>query len=320
MLHELRDLFKITGRGDQFILLLLLRCPFEAIRTILQANFLQFSFLAINQRHIDNLYISCGIFGIGSLLLFLYNGTIWMFFSTYVIKLEGNLRNKLFAHVSTLSLQQVDTKSSGEWFTRLNTDVQLSILSKPLHLPHAVVAFVSICVSAFILFVINPFILGLVILFLVPHLLISQLFIAKPMTAYAIKSQEATANNTTDMNAFITCADTAIIYDGWRFLLNQFEESSLNLHKSNMKIKRRRAIYDALLPIMGMGGYLTVLLIASTQISSGHMSFDELTAVFQYRVGLLTGSLMLTNCLISIKTSLAGVRRVNETMHIKLEE
>ncbi|MDO8685533.1 MAG: ABC transporter ATP-binding protein [Clostridiales bacterium] len=322
MMRELLNLFKITGRGARYFSLLLLRCPFDALQTVIQASFLQFSFLAINQKSASNLHIVCAAFGIGSLLLFLYNGTVWTVYASYIIRLISVLRGKLFGHVSGISLQQIEAKSSGEWFTRLNADVQSTsaMLSQPIHLPHAVVSIVGICVSATILFAMNPAIFALVILFLIPHMLISQLFIAKPMTALATKSQETTAQNTTDMNALVTCADTAILYEAQDFMLNRFEESSLNLRKVNMKIRKRSAAGGALLPMMGMSGYLTILLIGGIWISAGNMTFGELMAAFQYRGGVLVGSIMLINSLISIRIALAGVRRINETMHIQSEE
>jgi hypothetical protein len=45
-----------------------------------------------------------------------------------------------------------------------------------------------------------------------------------------------------------------------------------------------------------------------------------LTAAFQYRGGVLVGSLILINCLVSIQASMAGIRRLNETMLEKTEE
>lgn len=320
MLRELLNLFKVTGGGRLFLYLLLLRCPFDALRSILQAYFLQYSFYAISDKSYNNLYFVCGIFAIGSLLLFLYNGVIWMRYAAYIIGLESNLRKKSFEHVSRLSLIQIDSKSSGEWFARLNTDVQMNILSKPLHIPHGIVALLNICVSGVILLRMKPWIFILVILFLIPHILISQLYIAKPMSMFATKLQEATGKNTTDINALITCADTAVLYDGWNFLLKQFEDSSLNIRKLNMYIKKRSSLGDAILPMMGMGGYLTLLLIAGTQISRGTLTFAELTAAFQYRGGIITGALMFSNSLISIKSALAGVKRLNETLNMKLEE
>ena len=88
----------------------------------------------------------------------------------------GIIRRKLFRHISCLSLQQIEAKPSGEWITRLNADVQAAtaILNQAIHLPHAVVSTVNICVSSMILVLINPWVFGLVIVFVIPHILVSQ--------------------------------------------------------------------------------------------------------------------------------------------------
>ena len=321
-IREIGKLFKMACKVRLFIILTLLRCPFDALQTAIQASFLQFAFNSINKGSQEELIHVCVLFGIGSLLLFLYNGTIWTLYATFVTKWVGTIRRKLFRHISCLSLQQIEAKPSGEWITRLNADVQeaTAILNQSIHLPHAVVSTVNIGVSSMILVLMDPGMFGLIIMFVIPHILISQLFIAKPMIRFAMNVQEAAARNATDMNALVTCADTAILYDAQEFLLRRFEKSSLELRKANMKIQHRKAMGSGLLPLMGMSGYLVILLIGGGWMAAGTMTFGELTAAFQYRGGVLVGSMMLINSLVNIKTALAGVKRVNETMRIELEE
>lgn len=224
--------------------------------------------------------------------------------------------------MSGITLRKIEENPSGEWFTRLNADVQSAsaLLSQPLHLPHAVVSIVGITISAIILVSMNKLIFILVIALVIPHMLISHYFIAKPMTVLATKAQEVAARSTTDMNTLISCADTAILYDAQGFLLSRFEESSLNLRKANMRMRKRSAAGSALLPMMGMSGYFVILILGGVWISEGSLTFGELTAAFQYRGGVLVGFMMLINSLTSIRAALAGVRRVNETMGIQAEE
>jgi ABC-type multidrug transport system fused ATPase/permease subunit len=315
-------LFRTAGGIRRFIILTLLRSPFDALYTVIQACFLRFAFETINRENKNELLHVCVLFGIGSLFLFLYNGTVWTLYAAYVVKWVGKIRRKLFGHISCLPLRQIEAKPSGEWITRLNIDVMAAtaLLNQPMHLPHAVVSAVNICVSSMILILMSPGIYGLIIMFVIPHILISYLYIAGPMTRFAMNAHNAAAKNTADMNVLVTCADTAVLYDAQKFLLKRFEESSLELRKANMKILHRRAIESGLLQLPGMCGYLAILLLGGGSIAAGTMTFGELTAAFQYRSGLLKGLMMLLNSLLNIKTALAGVKRVNETMCIKPEE
>lgn len=321
-MRELKRLFDTTGKLRQGIILLMLRCPFDTMQTIISALFLQMGFNAINGNNVKELYLSCAISVIGFACLFLYNGTIWTMFATFYTNWISIIRHKLFSHLSGLPLQAIDAKPSGEWVTRLNADVQTatSILGHPVGLPHAAYSLVNIIVSSIILVKMNPTIYGLVILFVVPHILINQFVLAKPMTKLATQAQEASAQNTTDMNTLVTCADIARLYDAEALLISRFESSSLALRKANMRIRYRNAVSEGLTPIMGMGGYLVILLIGGLWIAGDKMSFGDLTAAFQYRSGVLVGAIILTKSIMNIKTALAAVKRVNETIQIPLEE
>lgn len=67
MLRELCKIFKVIGGGKNFIFLLLLRCPFDAIRSILQALFLQQSFIAINEKNTSNLELKSLVFSLAEI-------------------------------------------------------------------------------------------------------------------------------------------------------------------------------------------------------------------------------------------------------------
>lgn len=319
MLYEMNKLFKITGKRLRFLLLLALRSPFDAAMMVVQAGFLQNAFDAVFQNDKSRLTHVCVAFMIASLCLFLYNGTVWSIYAPYITRMEGKLRVKLFAKISALSYQRIEATPRGEWLTRLNTDVQMPF-SRPLHLPHAACAVVNIAVSSVILLRLNPATFGWVLLFVLPHIVVSRLLVSRVMPELNKSALEATAQNTGELDALITCADIAALYSGQDYLMKRFEESSLRLMRANMRITMRHALNAAILPLFGMGGYLTLLINAGSWIEAGRLTFGDLTAAFQYRGGVLMGSFMLINSLVSIRASMAGIRRINETMDEKTEE
>ncbi|MCL2879660.1 MAG: ABC transporter transmembrane domain-containing protein, partial [Treponema sp.] len=179
---------------------------------------------------------------------------------------------------------------------------------------------VNILVSAIILLKMNLVIFGLVLLFVVPHIIISRIFIARAMPELNKNSLEATAINTAEFSSIINCAETAALYDGYDYLLKRFEQGSLRLLRANMKIRIRSALSAGIMPILGGGGYLVLLIVSGVWIAEGNFTFGDLTAAFQYRGGVLLGSMMLINSMISIQSSMAGIKRINETMSEKTEE
>ncbi len=144
--------------------------------------------------------------------------------------------------------------------------------------------------------------------------------IARAMPRLNKKSLEATAKNTGELTALITCADVALLYGGQDYLIKRFEQRSLELLRARMEIHKRNALGAAILPLFGLGGYLVLLMANSTWISNRLLTFGDLTAAFQYRNGVLIGSMMLINCIVSIQASMAGLHRINEIMAEKTEE
>lgn len=316
MLSEYRRLFARTGHGRHFLLLLALRAPFDALSTFAHAQFLQNALNAILSADSLRLVSVCLRFGVVTFCLFLYNGTVWSFYAPFTIRLEGRLRTKLFEKITTFSCRRVEASPMGDWLTRLNADVQMPF-NQPLHLPHAACAIVNICVSSGLLLGCNPWWLCLTLLFVVPHILAVQLLVARAMPGLRQQALAATARCTGALAALVTCADTALLYDAHSYLMQRFAESSLDLLHANMHIHRRNALRAVLLPLFGLGGYLALLVAGSGQIAAGHLLFGSLTAILQYRGGVLRGTMMLLDSIVSIQASRASIHRVNEILYEK---
>ncbi len=316
MLYNIRKLLKITDYSLQFIILLILRAPTDTILTIINAEFLSYSFNKIEEGDAQNLGFACFAFMVANLCIFLYNGVIWSIYSAFVVRIEGKLRFKLFETISKFSFEDIETTSHGDWLTLLNSDVQMPF-SKPMHLPHAFNAIVRIVISGAILWHINKNVFGLVMLFTIPHILTSHILVARAIPKLNKRSIEANAQNTDKLTSLILCADISTLYDANDFLMNQFEKSSFDLMQVKMKIKKRQALNAAIsiLPF-GLGGYLVLLIISSFKITDGSFTFGELTGAFQYRTGILIGAMMFINCLISIQASMSSIKRINKTIDL----
>ena len=318
MIAEMRKILKTTDCTIKFIMLLLLRCPFDAAFTVINAVFLQNAFNSLTRNDATSLSTACFGFGVANLCLFLYNGTVWSVYAAFVVRMEGRLRKKLYQKISSLSCQKIEDAPPGNWLTLLNADVRMPF-SRPLHFPHAVCAITNISVSAVILWIMNPAAFGWIMVFVIPHILVSQFLIAKAMPELNKKCLEAAAANASEVTSLITCADVAVLYDAHDFLMKRFKKSSLNLLRANMDVRAKNALSAAILPLFGLSGYLTLLIVAGGWIANGELTFGDLTAAFQYRGGVLTGAIMLINSLIAISASMASIRRLNATMSEETE-
>ncbi|MCL2058587.1 MAG: ABC transporter transmembrane domain-containing protein [Oscillospiraceae bacterium] len=293
--------------------LLALRCPFDAALTVSQAVFLRYAFDALSPGGNHTLAQVCAAFGIATLCLFVYNGTIWSIYAPFVVRIEGRLRVMLAEKIASFPFERVDSSPHGEWMTLFNTDVQMPF-SQPLHLPHAVNAILRIFISGLALWLVAPAVFGWVMLFVVPHIAFSHFAVARAMPGLNRSVLGATAANTGDLDALVTCAAAAALYDATGFLMDRFERSSMELMKSKMRMRARAAVNEAVLPLFGMGGYLVLLLAGAGWIAGGRITFGDLTAAFQYRGGVLIGAMMLINSLASIGASVAPIKRLNNIL------
>lgn len=314
MVKEIKRFLDITGMLKKYLLLLLLRIPFDALFTFLQAIFLKKAFDAIEKGNKESLLVTCILFGIASCFLFLYNGTVWRLFGAMYIQLGGKLRKTIIRKISKQPLRAIEENSKGDIMTRINQDagMALQMLGGPINIPHLVVALFNIVISSVLLSIMNFKMLLLVWVFVMPHVLINQLIIVKPMTGYQREVQKATGTLTTVLSSMITSADTAILYDAQEFMMREYEKNSNAVFKARMKIIKRNSIGSALLPIFGLGGYLILLITGGNSIAKGNMSLGELTAIFQLRGGVLMSGMMFINSMVNLKLNLTGAIRVIE--------
>ena len=69
-MRKLFDLLKLTGGKLQFLVLIMLRCPFDTLYTLNMARFLQKGFEFVQMGNEQGIFHACFWFGFASLLLF----------------------------------------------------------------------------------------------------------------------------------------------------------------------------------------------------------------------------------------------------------
>ena len=329
ILMEVWTFLKHTEKRGKYLLLLSFRSPFDSFFTLTRVFLLSGAFFAIETQN-DTEYISqsilwfhpsplleiCFIFGIANVFLYLYNGFIWQMFGANYITMSGHIKKALFRRILALPLETIEQRTQGDILSRCNQDTEMAMqmLAGPLNLPHLLIAAVNVIVSSVFLFFANPLMLALTWTFVLPHIIVNHFAVAKPMTGFQQEAQEAIASAANVMSAMIVSADDAILYDAQDLLLKEYERNSLKVRDARMKIVKRSALAGGFIPLFGLSGYMALMLAGGLQITDGSMHFYDLIAMFQLRGGILSGSLMMINCMTNLKINLAGIRRSNEML------
>ena len=314
MRKSLCKMFQRLGGAMTYCFLLVLRTPVDTVLCIINALFLRNVFQNIAAGDETGLWRTCVIFGVANLCLFLYNGTLWGRFGVFSARLVGKLKQFLFDSMLKLPLERIEEKTSGAWLTRLNSDVtmMLNLLTGALNLPHLVFATVRIGVTGALLGSISPLLLILELAVLLPHVLLRQRFVVVPMERLTKEAQEKTEHATVYLEAAVESADTVRLYEAEALLLDRYRESSLSVVKARLRSNVRKTIGELLQMLLSRGGYLLLFCFGCEMISAGKLDFGTLTEAFQYRGGMLMGTMMWMNSFAEVKKNSVGLKRMEE--------
>ena len=314
MRKSLCNVFRRLGGSFTYCSLLVLRCPVDTVFCIINAIFLRKAFQSIGVGDLRGLFLTCAGFGAANLCLFLYNGTVWGKFAVFSARFVGKLKQFLFDTMLKLPFERIEEKTTGGWLTRLNSDVTmtLNLLTGALNLPHLVFATVRIMVTSVILGSISPLLLAVELAILVPHAFFRQWFVVRPMERWAKEAQERMEHATVYLESAVECADTIQLYEAEELLLEQYRMSSLFVVKARLRSNVRKTIGEFLQLLLNRGGYLLLFCLGCEMISAGKLDFGTLTEAFQYRSGMLMGTMMWLNSYAEVKKNSVGLKRMEE--------
>lgn len=315
-MRELFKLIKRMGIQRKYIFLLLLRAPFDALRTWMLANLMKSVFRCLEKEHIERLPEICAVYGLICTLMYIYNGTIWSLYAAFCAKTEVWLQKEMLQKILNLPLRRVESHFSGEWITKLNSDIQaaFAMMNGPINIPHLIVSIINVSLAAFWMLRSNTLLLGITCILILPQFFVNYGIVLKSISNLKKRSQNALAESTSVIKPLIADAETILLYNAGSVMIKKCDETSRKLMKINMKMHVRNAISDAATRLFGIGGYFIILLMGYKLMQEGIMAFSDMVYCFQVRGSILAGMSMFMNCLNNIKTNSVCIKRVNATL------
>ena len=317
MNKDVKRMLKACGVWKMFLIMLILRSPFDILNSVLQANLMQYFIRMIENNRQEKLCITVLVFFLLTILLFGYNMTVW---STIAVKttllLQKNLRKKVFEKIMSLSSEELSGSFGSDYFTRLNNDVDKACgyLTSPLNYMHMMIALVNLIISSVIMIFLNIELYIIGVSFLLPILVLNIFIISRKISTYKKRAQKALVEYTDWIDVAIKGNDTLAVYDANDYILEKLENKSKEILKENMKAHNRASLCNTFYAFSGMIGYLFVLLRGNDIIGEKMEDFAALCKMTQYR----SNTVMSSNCIYSsvnnMRGSLVGVNRVNEVL------
>ena len=311
-MSDFGKLIREMGIWRKYLFLLVLRAPFDAVRAWMLANLMRSVFRCLEADNTGSLLEICIVYGLLCMMLFIYNGVVWSNYAAFAARAEVQLQQKMFHKILSLPLKRVDSRFSGEWITRLNSDIQaaFTMMNGPLNIPHLTVAVINTLLSSFLLLKSSLLFLAVTCVFILLQLFVNYKTVLEAVPKLKEKSKNAMAENTSAIKPLITEADAILLYDAEEMMMKKCEENSRKLMKINMKIHVRSALNDVGMRLFGIGGYLVILLMGYGFIPGGTMAFSDVVYCFQIRGSVMAGVFMLVTCLNNLKVNSVCVKRV----------
>ncbi len=316
--HRVSGILKKLGLWKIFILVLILRSPFDFLNACLGANMLE-RFLRIAEVKEESGILPAFLtFLLFTLLLFGYNATIW---STISIKadmlLHSRLRKALLRSMLDRNQQEMEEYSAGDWITRINTDVDRTAdyLTCPLNFMHASIATLNLILSSLVLAFLNLSMLGAALLVMIPFFFLSTMVIIRKVPHYRKNAQEAFASYTNLLEPISDCGSVIRVFDGEELVMKKIEEASLKILKENRKAHRLSALSSMCTVFSGNLGYLLLLLLGNSMMGNGIRDFAQLSKITQYRGQMMMSVMCVNDSINHMKTNLTGAVRVDEILN-----
>ena len=298
----------------QYLQLLALRLPFEAVRNLINAFFLKQAFEAIEALNFVRLGVVCGLFLVANLLLFTYNGTVWRFFAAFYAGLQKKLKLYIFKKLLVKPIEEIDKLASGDVLLRINQDAQMTaaIYGEPWNLVFLVNGIANLLLSAILFCIFNSKLFLIVLAFVIPHILIITWIVSPRLSSIQNKIQKASADLTDMYESFANLADTVFLYDCSDFFLKKIKIKNLELKLLFIKKALYKAIEHAVMPLFGITGYLVLMFLGAEKVNAGIITLGSLLYAFQLRGGVIMAANMIATSITTISVNKAGLKRLEE--------
>ena len=311
------SLLKKLGLWRNFIVIMVLRSPFDFLNAVLGANMLESFIRMIEKGEKEKLFQNFWMFVLFTVLLFGYNVLIWSTVSVkFEMRFQRETRMKMLSIMLESTQQDMERHSAGDWISRLCTDIDklMDYMMTPVNFMHCLIATVNLVLSSAVLLMINGKLLFAALIVMIPFFIISSVVLIRKIPYFRKKSQENYAQYTNWMEPIVSAGEAIKIFEGQEIVLQKVRETSEKILKENMQAHKRSAWSSFFQIFSGNLGYLLLLVMGNGMIGREIGDFARLTKITQYRGEMMRSVMIVNACLNRMRINLAGAIRVDEIL------
>lgn len=154
----------------------------------------------------------------------------------------------------------------------------------------------------------------LVIIFVLPLIIITNYVISSKLKQLQTEIQKVSGELTEMYASLINLFDIVRLYDCEDFLKNKIDNKNLELKKLSIKKGFYVALNAGLFPLIGLSGYLVLMICGGSMMLAGIITYSTLLYVCQLRGGILPATQMIINSSMNIKMNKVSLKRIWEIL------
>ncbi len=234
--------------------------------------------------------------------------------ATLVLRVVNAIREKICAHLLTLSLRFYHRKKIGDLYSRLTNDVQHTQSSLSF-------LFVDIFEDAFRiaacagLAVVTSWRLSLVSLLAVPAVVVPLQLFARKLRKSARSRQVQQAEVTERMQQMLTGMRVVKAFHAERHELESFHEENERFIRRALRVVRTKALSRGLIELINHFVAIAIFLGGMAFVASGAIAMAELTTFIAAMVLMYAPAKKLVRAYTNMQDSLAGLDRIEELLN-----
>lgn len=256
---------------------------------------------------------------VGIMLVQLGNNVLASYYEGLIlVRIENNLRGKLFSHVMRSRWNGRDMLHSGDTVNRLETDIHTITELITTRLPDIIITVCQlVCASAF-LFIMKPGLLWVLLAIMVVAIVASRLcFLKIRKLSAAIRAKDAEIQSYMQENLLHRVLALTLI--GVTRVTQRMESLQGELYDTSIKRLNFNSVARVFMSLGFAAGYLSAFLWGVLGIHSGTVTFGMMTAFLQL-VGQVQGPIsQIARYIPAVIHSLTSVDRLDELEQMELE-
>ncbi|MCR4436100.1 MAG: ABC transporter ATP-binding protein [Clostridiales bacterium] len=223
------------------------------------------------------------------------------------------LREKVFSHVESFSLNEFDKLGTPSLITRTTNDItQIQMVT--MMMVRMMVSAPIMCVGGIIMAVSKDATLSLVVVVAVPILAVTIFFIMRKSLPYFKSMQKKIDRINLILRENLTGIRVIRAFNRIDYEKERFNDANLDLTDTAIRVNRTMAVMMPVVMLIMNFTTIAVIWFGGIRIDSGHMQVGSLMAFIQYVMQIMFSLNMLTMMFIMVPRASASAERINEVL------